>query len=91
MGKNQIFQIILYAEMLERLNNIEVNNAEIMYVKFKERKRYTPTPERRETVLKLIKQTWDGVVEGCNTGVFQTRTGPLCNWCAYKNICPAWS
>ena len=88
---DKIFQIILYAEMLERLNNIEVNNAEIMYVKFKERKRYAPTPDRRETVLKIIRQTWDGVVKGCNTGVFQTKTGPLCNWCAYKNICPAWS
>jgi len=88
---DKVFQIVLYAEMLERLNNIQVDNAEIMYVKFKERKRYDPTPQRRKTVLKLIDQTWDGVQTGCNTGVFATKTGPLCNWCAYKPICPAWS
>ena len=88
---DKIFQIVLYAEMLERLNNIEVANAEIMYVKFKETKRYEPTPKRRATVLKLVDQTWDGVQTGCDTGLFPTKTGPLCNWCAYKPICPAWS
>ncbi len=88
---DKVFQIVLYVEMLERLNGIKIDNAEIMYVKFKEFKRYDPTPERREIVLKLIKQTWDGVSQGCETGVFPTKTGPLCNWCAYKNICPAWS
>jgi len=88
---DKVFQIVLYAEMLERLNDVQVDNAEIMYVKFKERKRYDPTPQRRKTVLKLIDQTWEGVQTGCNTGVFPTKTGPLCNWCAYKPICPAWS
>ena len=88
---DKVFQIILYVEMLERLNDIQVDNAEIMYVKFKERKRYAPTQERRKTVLKLINQTWDGVNKGCETGIFPTKTGPLCNWCAYKKICPAWS
>jgi len=88
---DKVFQIVLYAEMLERLNNIKVDNAEIMYVKFKERKKYAPTPERRDMVLKIIRQTWDGVTKGCESGVFQTKTGPLCNWCAYKKICPAWS
>ena len=88
---DKVFQIVLYAEMLERLNDVQVDNAEIMYVKFKERKRYDPTPQRRKTVLKLIDQTWEGVQTGCDTGVFPTKTGPLCNWCAYKSICPAWS
>lgn len=88
---DKIFQIVLYVEMLERLNDLEVSNAEIMYVKFKEFKRYDPTPQRRKTVLKLIDQTWDGVQAGCDTGIFPTKTGPLCNWCAYKPICPAWA
>jgi len=88
---DKVFQIILYVEMLERLNDLEISNAEIMYVKFKERKRYDPTPKRRKVVLKLIDQTWDGVTSGCESGHFATQTGPLCNWCAYKNICPAWN
>ena len=88
---DKIFQIVLYAEMLERLHDIEVSNAEIMYVKFKEVKRYDPTPERRKTVLKIIDQTWTGVQAGCETGIFPTKTGPLCGWCAYKPICPAWA
>ena len=36
---DKIFQIVLYVEMLERLNDLEVSNAEIMYVKFKEFKK----------------------------------------------------
>tara|TARA_Y100000034_G_scaffold132561_1_gene195870 strand:+ start:10520 stop:11158 length:639 start_codon:yes stop_codon:yes gene_type:complete len=88
---DKVFQIVLYVEMLERLNDLEISNAEIMYVKFKERKRYVPTPKRRNTVLKIINQTWDGVTSGCQTGQFAPQTGPLCNWCAYKNICPAWN
>ncbi|SVB46180.1 uncharacterized protein METZ01_LOCUS199034 [marine metagenome] len=87
----KIFQIVLYAEMLERLRGVEIDNTEVLYVRFKTRKRYEPTEDRRKTVLKLVDQTWKGVTEGCTSGVFPTKTGPLCNWCAYKPICPAWS
>ncbi len=87
----KIFQIVLYAEMIERLKGVPVDYAEILYIRFQQRKRYEPTSERREVVLKLIDQTWDGVQAGCQTGLFPTSTGPLCNWCAYKPICPAWS
>jgi putative RecB family exonuclease len=88
---DKVFQLVLYALMLESSEDVSVHSSEILYVRFKERVRYEPTPKRRSTVLSIVESTWEGVQTGCESGVFAPTVNNLCNWCAYKSICPAWS
>jgi putative RecB family exonuclease len=39
---------------------------------------------------KLKKETLEFIREIKNTTEFPTNKSPLCNWCRYKNFCPAW-
>lgn len=41
-----------------------------------------------ESQLRALWRTIDAAIE---SEAFPTRTGPLCNWCSYQEICPAWA
>ena len=83
-------QIMIYSILLEPMTNYEVGRAELIYLKSPSKAIYEPKPEVISNVKSNIVQTWDELTTSCSTGVFETRTGPLCNWCSFKSICPAW-
>lgn len=38
-----------------------------------------------------LRALWKAIDRALATGHFPARTGALCNWCSYREICPAWS
>ncbi len=38
-----------------------------------------------------LQAIWTAINRALETETFPPRTGPLCDWCAYKEICPAFS
>jgi putative RecB family exonuclease len=60
------------------------------YLKSGQFAKYDVTEDLVDKVSNDVKSTWDELVVSCESGEFETRTGPLCNWCNYKRICPAW-
>jgi len=83
-------QIMIYSILLEKETGMETKHAELIYLKSPSVAVYHPTKKIVDSVKATIRQTWDEVTTSCSTGEFETRTGPLCNWCNYKRICPAW-
>ncbi|MBZ5699038.1 MAG: PD-(D/E)XK nuclease family protein [Acidobacteriia bacterium] len=56
------------------------------YLAFDEEIQITKTPQQLET----IKQNTLGLIKRIeSTTSFPTRVAPLCDWCEYKEICPA--
>ena len=62
----------------------------LLYLKSGQFAKYKVTDELVGRVSQDVKNTWDELVVSCESGEFETRTGPLCNWCNFKPICPAW-
>lgn len=48
----------------------------------------TVTPFGLEKARKKLTKAWEGIQRDFRTGNWATRTGPLCNWCPYQDICP---
>ncbi|MEK6963923.1 MAG: PD-(D/E)XK nuclease family protein [Nanoarchaeota archaeon] len=47
--------------------------------------------ERSEEQLLLLKESTERLIHEIENCVeFPTNVNPLCNWCVYKNMCPAW-
>ncbi|HLD04774.1 MAG TPA: PD-(D/E)XK nuclease family protein [Candidatus Nanoarchaeia archaeon] len=47
--------------------------------------------ERSEEQLLALKQSTEALIHEVENCVeFPTNVNPLCNWCVYKSICPAW-
>jgi putative RecB family exonuclease len=38
-----------------------------------------------------LRALWNAINRAMETGSFPARRGPLCDWCSYREICPAWS
>jgi putative RecB family exonuclease len=47
------------------------------------------TAEALSTAADVVTTTHGEMVEACATGRFETREGPLCDWCSFKSSCPA--
>lgn len=81
-------QITIYSILLKELTGMEVERAELLYVKSGQFARYDVDEKLENAVRVEVRNTWDQVKSMCDSGEFETRTGPLCNWCDYKSICP---
>ncbi len=38
-----------------------------------------------------LRALWTAIDRALSSGRFPARRGALCNWCSYKEICPAWN
>jgi putative RecB family exonuclease len=47
------------------------------------------TVEALATTAEVVISTHREMAEACATGAFETREGPLCDWCSFKSSCPA--
>ena len=81
-------QIAIYSILLKAQTGLDVERAELLYVKSGKFARYDVDEELENAVRVEVRKTWDEVKTMCNSGEFETRTGPLCNWCDYQSICP---
>lgn len=88
----KIFQIMVYVDMLTNSQDVEVGTAELIYLKTPGQKaQYQPTDTHLGKMRETVKEVWEELHTACKTGTFETRPGKLCNWCSYKNICPAFN
>lgn len=53
-------------------------------------RRVIVTPEMIERTRRDVESIWKRIRTAAATGNWPTKTGPLCNFCDFKNICPAW-
>lgn len=49
------------------------------------------TPATIQTTTRQLKALWQSINDAARRDVWPTRTGPLCNWCPFMDICPAWA
>lgn len=83
-------QIMIYVDLLEQITGYDAECAELLYLKSGDKVQYAPTDDLRESVHVTLKNTWEELSDSCGSGEFECRTGPLCNWCNFKEMCPAW-
>ena len=83
-------QIIIYVELLEAMTGMVAELGELIYLKSPAKVTYEANEENRNLVKTTLVKTWEELSSSCSSGVFEYRTGPLCNWCHYQSICPAW-
>lgn len=83
-------QITMYCILLSEQTGFDINRAELLYLKSARYATYEISNELIDTVTENVSETWVQIGKMCESGVFDTKVGPLCNWCDYKNICPAW-
>ena len=83
-------QLFIYAALLQELEVGPVSEVQLIYLKgpkvIKRKVSKAAISNVTETVVNVKKE----IDARCESGIFETKTGPLCNWCYFKPNCPAW-
>lgn len=93
--KEAFFQLLVYAVLAWKMYGIKVNMLRLIYVGSGDRERgiqsMTVNQQLIDATIADLEKTWREINTAARTGVWETRTSPLCQWCPFQDVCPAWS
>lgn len=84
-------QLRIYAAIMGEIQLFPVESLELIYLKDGVKFTEQVTDELLANTKTRITKIKSMVDERCETGTFEAVKSRLCDWCSYKNICPAWS
>lgn len=89
------FAMKLYALLYQESTGIVPDILRLVYVKTGSKKegilRLKITPEILDNIKQEVISLYRELEKSYQTSSWPTKVGPLCNWCAYKSICPAFT
>jgi putative RecB family exonuclease len=83
-------QLFIYAVMLEALDIGTVSEIRLMYLVAPKILSRSVDDDARKKTIRTLVETKRLVDLFCEKEDFPAKPGPLCNWCTFKKICPAW-
>ncbi|MGO2859575.1 MAG: RecB family exonuclease [Brevibacterium sp.] len=89
-GREAKFQMGFYALVEYRLTGELVHTLQLMYLGSRSVLKSHPTMADIEGTQFEIDAIWKDIVAAAQTDRWRPRKSPLCNWCTFKPLCPAW-
>ena len=84
-------QLRIYAAIMQEIQVFPVQSLELIYLKDGVKFTEEVTSDSLAATVARVSNIKAMVDKRCVTGVFEPVKSRLCDWCSYKNICPAWS
>ncbi len=81
-------QPFLYAAILAE-SGVNVDRVRLLYIKASEEIAAEVEDTAIAQAKERVEETWASINQDFDEEFFEPKPGPLCNWCAYKPICPA--
>ncbi len=85
-----LFQMKFYALVLWRLRGVVPSMLQLVYLGNAEIVRYQPDEADLRATERKLKALWQAIVRAAETGDWRPSKSRLCDWCAHRDICPAW-
>lgn len=87
---DKFVQLKLYAALLHELDVATVSSLQLLYLKDGVKFQHKVTDQDISDTVEYVTKTYDGIMKACETGQFAYNKSKLCDWCAFKKMCPAW-
>ena len=84
-----IFQMRFYAAALFIARGSLPARTQLIYLKDGRTLTYDPVPADVDSLALELDSTWSAIEERLDTGEFEAKTSPFCNWCRFQEFCPA--
>ena len=85
-----LFQMKFYALVLWRLRGEIPRLLQLVYLGNGEVVRYSPDEHDLLSLERNLKAVWGAIERAATTGDWRPKTSRLCDWCDYRQFCPAW-
>lgn len=86
---DKFLQLRIYAALMSQ-NVPNVNQLKLLYLKDGVSFSYVINEENTQEIISYVDTTYQNVHNACQTGEFPYSRSRLCDFCAYKPICPGW-
>lgn len=84
-----LFQLKFYGLVLWRTRGVVPRLLQLIYLGDGDIVRYQPDEADLLAVERQLKAIWDAVEFATRTGDWQPSPGPVCRWCSFQELCPA--
>lgn len=85
-----LFQMKFYALVIWRTRGVVPAMLQLVYLGNGEILRYVPDERDLLATERKVEAIWHAIRRAQESGDWQPSPGRLCEWCAYRAICPAW-
>jgi putative RecB family exonuclease len=85
-----LFQMKFYALVLWRLRGEIPRLLQLVYLGNGEVVRYSPDEHDLLSLERNLKAVWTAIERAATTGDWRPKTSRLCDWCDFREFCPAW-
>ena len=86
-----IAQLHIYSAMLEQLFGRRAKRVQLLYLSGPTVIHAEPSAQTTRGTKVTVKAVQSAVERACERDDFRPVRSKLCDWCAYREICPAWS
>jgi hypothetical protein len=93
-SQNIFFAMDIYTELLEQQEGLTAGTLRLVYLKNGRRedvKRRGISDESRGAIVEKVTNLYEDMTSCATKNDFPPRTSPLCNYCHFQSICPAWT
>lgn len=86
---NALFQMRFYSYVLWKERGVLPTLLQLVYLGDGQILRHSPSEAEMRTLEMRVRSLWEQVQLAGRTGRWEPRTSRLCDWCSFKDICPA--
>ncbi len=84
-----LFQMKFYALALWRLRGEVPRMLQLVYLGNSEVVRYVPDEDDLRGLERNLRAVWEAIERAARTGDWRPRRSRLCDWCDFRDLCPA--
>ncbi len=84
-----LFQMRFYAYVVWRTRGVLPKRLQLAYLGDGVVVAHEPTEPEMHTLETRVRSIWAGIQDTARSGDWRTRTSRLCDWCAFRDRCPA--
>ena len=85
-----LFQMKFYALVLWRTRGVVPAMLQLVYLGNGEVLRYAPDEHDLLATERKVQAVWEAIRRATDEQDWRPSKGPLCSWCAHKELCPSW-
>ena len=84
-----LFQLRVYALLYWRNEGVLPRLLQLLYLGDGKTVKSSPSEKELEATERILRNIGDEILTAIDTDFFPTKKSRLCDWCSFKNICPA--
>ncbi|MPZ51987.1 MAG: hypothetical protein GEU79_04510 [Acidimicrobiia bacterium] len=90
-AQGAFFALKIYALLIRHRTGETPHEIRLLYLNGPTLYRTTVDDRVLDAMSRQVRALWDAIEKAMSNDRFPPRPGPLCDWCAFKSICPAFA